>query len=611
MAQSTNNVEAAPIKHVLMIFSEARDLPGNVLMEQAVKQEMLAGSTNNIEFFTESLDTSRFPNPAYYQIFGEYIRNKYSGQDLDLVMMFMARNFGLARAMNTVLATNIPAVFVVLNDIEIPNPPAGRPFTGIFQRPDIPGTFKFIFRLQPETRRVVVVGGVSANDLRTAGQIAELARSVDGVKFEFWTNQPVEELCRMARNLAAGTVIMLGAVQRDAAGQPLYTAEVAQMLAAGAGVPVYVLGEGSIGTGALGGSVVNFDALGEEAGKLGLSVLDGEPVDQIPIETRTNGTPMVDWRALERWDIKQSRLPVSCEIRYQPHSMWEEHKKLILFLGAGLVAQAITIVALLIQRRRHGLAQAQIERQRTELAHASRVSTMGQLASALTHELNQPLGAILRNAEAAELFLQNRPPNLEEVRAILTDIRRDDKRAGNVIDRMRALYQRRSLVLGPLDLSELVADTVALTQTDAAARHVKVQWETPPQLPAANGDRVHLQQVLLNLILNGMDAMTAVPKVRRLLTIRVSESKNGNLQVAVTDQGTGIAPEDAGRIFEPFFTTKMNGMGMGLAISQTIIEAHGGDIWVDSKGTEGTTITFILPPAGRTRVKDGDLPGDL
>lgn len=610
-AQTTNNAGTAPTKHVLLIFSEARDLPGNVLMEQAVRQEMLSGSTNNIEFFTESLDTSRFPNPEYYQIFGEYIRNKYSGQKLDLVMMFMARNFALAHAMDTVLATNIPAVFVVLNDLDVPNPPGGRPYTGIFQRLDILGTFKFIFRLQPETRRVVVVGGVSANDQRTVGRIAELARTVDGVKFEYWTNQPVEELCRQSRSLTAGTVILLAALQRDSTGQPFYTAEAAQMLAPGAGVPVYVLGEGLIGTGALGGSVINFDTLGEETGKLALSALNGEPVNQIPIEVRTNGTPMVDWRALERWDIKQSRLPVGCEIRYQPHSLWEEHKKLILFFGAGLVAQAITIVALLIQRRRHSLAQAQIERQRTELAHVSRVSTMGQLASALTHELNQPLGAILRNAEAAELFLQNNPPNLEEVRAILTDIRRDDKRAGNVIDRMRSLYQRRSLVLGPLDLCELVTDTVALTQTDAAARHVKVHWETPPQLPPANGDRVHLQQVLLNLILNGMDAMTAVPKTRRLLTIRVSETKNGNLRLAVADHGTGIAPEDAGRIFEPFFTTKMNGMGMGLAISQTIIEAHGGDIWVDSKGTEGTTITFILPPAGRARVKDGDLPEDI
>ena len=594
-----------------MIFSEARDLPGNILMEQAAKQEMLTHSTNDIEFFTESLDASRIHNPGYGTVFADYIRNKYSSQKVDLVMMFMARNFALDHDMSTALPTNIPSVCVVLNDMEVPSAPGGRPFTGIFQRTDIPGTCKFIFRLQPETRRVVVIGGVSTNDQITVHRIAEMARTVDGVKFEFWTNRPVDDLCRDAQTLTAGTVILLASVQRDAADQPFYTAQVAQMLAPAAGVPVYVLGEGSIGTGALGGSVINSEGLGVHAGNLALLALKGAPVSQIPIEVRTNGTPMVDWRALQRWNIKESRLPVGCIVRYRPQSLWEEHRTLILVVTAGLVVQAITIVALLVQRRLHRRAQAQIERQRTELAHVSRISTVGQLASALTHELNQPLGAILRNAEAAELFLQSNPPNLDEVRAILTDIRRDDKRAGNVIDRMRALYQRRSRALGPLDGCELVQDTIALTRTDAAARHVKVIAETPPQLPVAQGDRVHLQQVLLNLILNGMDAMTAVPKTGRLLIVRASETKNGNLQVAVTDRGTGIPPEDATRIFEPFYTTKINGMGMGLAISQTIIDAHGGDIWVESAGTDGATFTFVLPQAGQARVKDGDLPENI
>jgi signal transduction histidine kinase len=320
---------------------------------------------------------------------------------------------------------------------------------------------------------------------------------------------------------------------------------------------------------------------------------------------------MVDWRVLQKWHIKPGRLPVGTIMSYRPTSLWEEHKILIIFVVAGLLAQAFTIIALLVLRGQQRRAVAEIEKQRTELAHVSRVSTMGQLASALTHELNQPLGAILRNAEAAELFLQSSPPNLEEVRAILTDIRRDDKRAGNVIDRMRALYKRRSLVLQDLDLRELVEDTVALTRTDADTRQVRITMQMPPQLPRTQGDRVHLQQVLLNLILNGMDSMATVSKPRRILLVRVQATKSGNLQIEITDHGTGIAPEAAARIFEPFFTTKSNGMGMGLAISQTIIEAHGGDIWVDSKGGAGTTFTLILPPAGVSKVKEGDLPASL
>jgi signal transduction histidine kinase len=607
-SQTTNTDASLNPKRVLMIFSEARDLPGNVLMEQAVRQEMQAHSSNYLEFFTESLDAGHFSDLNHYSFFGDYIREKYQGQHIDLVIMFMSRNFLLAQEMNAALSTNIPSIFVVLNDLNVTNSPGGRPFTGIFQRFDIPGTVKFIFRTQPETRHVVVVGGVSPADQATAGRISEMARSVAGVKFEFWTNLPVSVVCEDAQSLPPDTVILLGTVQRDVTGQAFYTSQVVPKLAQLASVPVYVLGEGLIGTGALGGNVMDSESLGTDTGNLALRVLAGTPVSDIPVEVRTNGTPMVDWRQVLRWRIKQGRLPSDSVLLYRPTSLWQEHKVLILFVAAGLFAQAITIVGLLVQRRQKSRAEAEIERQRIELVYVTRVSTMGQLASALTHELNQPLGAILRNAEAAELFLQSDPPNLEEIRAILTDIRRDDKRAGNVIDRMRALYKRRSVTTTRVDMRELVEDTIALTRAEAAAKHVRLAVHLPAALPYAQGDRVHLQQVLLNLILNGMDAMLALPQPRRSLSVRALETKNGNLQVDVADQGTGMAPEVAARIFEPFFTTKTNGMGMGLAISQTIIEAHGGDIWVESKMVQGATFRFILPPAGLSKVKDGDLP---
>jgi signal transduction histidine kinase len=233
---------------------------------------------------------------------------------------------------------------------------------------------------------------------------------------------------------------------------------------------------------------------------------------------------------------------------------------------------------------------------------------MGQLSSSLTHELNQPLGAILRNTEAAEIFLQNDRHNLEEVRAILTDIHRDVRRAGNVVDRMRTLFKRRSLVLSRLDVRDLVEDTVALAQPDAEARQMELSVQISPQSPAVRGDRVHLQQVLLNLILNGMDAMDTIPRFRRLLVVRVGEANDGNLQVAVSDCGTGIAPDHVAHIFEPFFTTKPNGMGMGLAISRTIIEAHGGNIRVESNAQNGTTFTFTLPRGDPEKATAGSLP---
>jgi signal transduction histidine kinase len=610
-AQPPVSTAVSPPKRVLMIFSEARDLPGNVMMEQAVRAGMTAGGTNRIDFFTESLDASRFPTPRHYRVFRNYIENKYAGQNLDAAILFLSRDFLLLRALPATIASNVPSVVVSVNDMDSPDLPSGPPVTGIIQRFDVQGTVKFIFQLQPETRKVVVIGGISPADQATLARISECARSLEGIDFEFWTNRPVAAIYEDAKKLPEDTVILLSSVQRDVTGQSYYTAQIVRTLAPQANVPVYVLGNALIGTGALGGDVIDFEELGASVGKLASRILAGTHPSDVPIEVRSNGVPTVDWRAMQRWHIKSSQLTPNCVVRYRPRTVFEEHWRLFLLIAAAFLAQAITIAALLMQRERQKHAEAEILRQRTELTHVSRVSMLGQLASALTHELNQPLGAILRNAEAADVYLRGETPDLAEVRAILTDIRRDDKRAGNVIDRMRSLFKRQQLTLGPLDLQDLLDDTIAMIRPDAAARQVKLRAITPPHLPSARGDRVHIQQILLNLIFNGMDAMKTTPPQRRMITVEINKTHNDNLRVIVKDRGTGIGPDDAEHVFEPFFTTKSNGMGMGLAISKTIIEAHGGEIWMTSSGTDGTTFTFLLPQAGAEKIKAGDLPAGV
>ena len=230
-----------------------------------------------------------------------------------------------------------------------------------------------------------------------------------------------------------------------------------------------------------------------------------------------------------------------------------------------------------------------------QLAHTSRVSMMGQLASALAHELNQPLGAILRNAEAAELFLQHDPPNLDELRPILADIRADDQRARDVIERLRALLKRRSIEPRALVVADLLGNIAMLTRADAAAPHITLEIDSGSGLPQVMGDGVHLQQVLLNLVLNAMDAIDGAPGNARLITVRARCSDGREVEVAVSDSGQGIAPEKLGLIFEPFYTTKANGMGIGLSISRTIMEAHGGRIWAQNSAPEGATFRFTLP----------------
>ena len=221
---------------------------------------------------------------------------------------------------------------------------------------------------------------------------------------------------------------------------------------------------------------------------------------------------------------------------------------------------------------------------------------MGQLASTLAHELNQPLGAILRNAEAAELFLQDPSPDLDELRAILADIRKDDHRAGEVIDRMRAMMKQRQAEQCRLDLNLLAGEVIALVQPDADKRRVRLALDIDPALPPVLGDRVQLQQVLINLLLNAFDALDDNLSERPLVTVW-ARPVGATVEVAVRDNGQGIAADKIPHVFEPFFSSKPNGLGMGLAISRDIIEAHGGRLWAKNNEAGGATFTISLPAA--------------
>ena len=240
-------------------------------------------------------------------------------------------------------------------------------------------------------------------------------------------------------------------------------------------------------------------------------------------------------------------------------------------------------------------AELAAQRHRNELRHIGRVHVLGQLSSALAHELNQPLGAILSNAEAAELLLQGNHPPWEEVRAILADIRKDDQRASDVIHRVRGLLRRHEMELTPLSAGELVEECIALARPDALERNVTVQSVVLPGVSRTRGDRVHLEQVLLNLLVNGMDAMRDCPVERRRLTVCVQRAGDHTVQFSVADSGTGIPPDQLDQIFDSFYTTKLNGLGLGLSISRAIIEAHHGRIWAENNPNGGATIHFVLP----------------
>ena len=247
-------------------------------------------------------------------------------------------------------------------------------------------------------------------------------------------------------------------------------------------------------------------------------------------------------------------------------------------------------------------AQLEVEQQRNELAHLSRVTMLSELSGSLTHELNQPLAAILSNAQAAQRFLAAAEPNLEEVREVLRDIVSDDRRAGEVIRGLRLMLKRGELREEEFDGNDLVRDVLKLVRGDVVNSGVYLTVDLAPALPPLSGDRVQLQQVLLNLIFNGCEAMTGVAPRNRRLRVTSQPAGSAGVQIGVADEGVGIAPDDLERVFEPFYTTKPQGLGLGLSVCRRIVNAHGGRLWAENNNAGGSTFFFTLPHIdGRTR----------
>jgi len=272
---------------------------------------------------------------------------------------------------------------------------------------------------------------------------------------------------------------------------------------------------------------------------------------------------------------------------------WIASRGQVEFDGRGKAVRVSGVSMDITQRK---LAELEAQQRRSELAHLSRVTTLGELSSSLAHELNQPLGAILRNTEAAELFLEDPSPDLDELRAILVDIRKDDQRAGAVIDGIRSMLKRRKVEHSVLDLNVLLSEVISLVRPDAELRKVQLVLKAASSLPPVRGDRVQLQQVLLNLLLNAMDAMNGFAPDHRRVTVRVQPS-GPRIEVAVSDTGQGIPTDQLTRLFEPFYTTKPNGIGLGLPISRSILETHGGSIRAENDPNGGATFYLTLPLA--------------
>ena len=333
---------------------------------------------------------------------------------------------------------------------------------------------------------------------------------------------------------------------------------------------------------------------GQITAVVAIRILNGEKAGDIKTSPTGFAAPILDWRQMQRWGISESNLPAGSTVYFREPTTWERYSWQIASIIAILLIQSGLITLLLHEHRRRQLAEVQARQRMAELAHVNRFSTAGELTASIAHEINQPLGAILTNAETAQAILRSPTPDIAELDEIVSDIVQDDQRATEVIRRMRALLKKAPFEQKQVDVNEVVQETIRFFSALAIGRNFQlVSGITTEALPVL-GDRIQLQQVILNLIMNGIDAMKDTPSEYRIISIRTSRAENF-AELSVSDRGPGIPEDKSKEVFEPFYTSKPEGMGMGLSIARTIIEAHNGLIWAENRDHGGASFRISLP----------------
>ena len=850
-AQPAAGAASADKKTVLVLSGERNELPATAALESGLR-EGFANQSGTVEFFVEQLDFGRFPARQYEREMARHFAFRYAGRKIDAVVPFYesALEFALANRSQLFPQAVIVAAGIEKEWLERRTLPAG-----VFAVPvafDYRRTVGLMLALNPALKEVVIVHGVADYDLRRRDEARRaLFEFEPKLNYRMIGGLPLPAIESEVRRLESTSAILLVSMVRDAQGKPSVGRDVAARLAAVSPVPVFGTFESHLERGTLGGAMTDFTATGRTAATLVARVFAGALDPDTPPVEAVKAPLRVNWRALQRWHIPESRVPAEAQLSFRPPSLWEQHRGTIAVTGIAFAILGILIAMLaheLAQRRRseqtlresesrfrgladtapvmiwmsgpdkqctffnkgwldftgrrleqelgmgwsngvhaedldrciaqyvdafdarrnfemeyrlrrhdgayrwvrdygtpryaaggkflgyigscidvterrqftedlareHGFlrqvidinpsfifakdragrftlvnqavadaygttvenllgktdadfnpdreevehfrmidlevmdtkrehfvaeeritdahgkvrwlqtvkrpildasgravqvlgastditarraAEAEAERNRSELSHITRISVMGELAASLAHELNQPLTAIVSNAQAAQRFMAADAVDLAELREILKDVVHEGNRASEVIRRMRALVKKGELNVAPLDLEDAIRDVAALVRSDAIMRGVRVAVEIERGLPVVYGDRVQLQQVMLNLLLNAFDAMKDSPPHDRVVVVAAGHDSGGGVRISVSDRGTGLTGDKLESIFKPFFSTKKDGLGLGLSISRTIVEAHGARLRVEGNAGRGATFHFTLPAA--------------
>jgi signal transduction histidine kinase len=592
--------EFQPARNILVVFSLVPSTPAYRPILEGIRNELDREFSEDYNLYSEYLEVERYPNGSYPKERFELFNQKYDSIPLDLLICVGINAAPTIRELASSKLLDLP---VVSMDIDFSG--FGIPFditlnsrtAAIGLEIDPVKSISTALSICPGTENIFFVCGVSEADRIFYSISLEAAKKFEGQQnITFLTDMSMDEAISRVRQIPGNSIIIMPSFNTDSKRVPYYIPEAIRLLSKAAKVPLFIYTGTGIGEGAIGGYLIDYSKAGKITGDAAVRVLQGKAPSSIHYTSADYYVNMFDDRQLRRFKIDRRLLPKGSVILYRENEFLARYKWIFVAGLLFLILQSLMLFRLFfLNRKQKQMTQKlrESENKFRELAREDRILSIGLMTASLSHELNQPLTAILSTAQAGLKFIETGNTDPELMKEILGNIVEDDKRTASILGSIRGMLKIEKRERERVDLNKLIEELAGICNSEARMRNVRLELllhEVPVHTVV---DPVQIQQVLLNLISNAMQAAQSLDGPNRV--IRISETVEDDLvTVSVRDFGKGIDEAMREKIFKPFITSKEEGLGIGLAISRTIINNHQGRIWAENKPDGGAEFSFSL-----------------
>jgi len=599
---STGNAQQTEeTKTILILCALSPAQPAYRLILGGIRQKLTEQFGDRYSLHTEYLEIESYPKDDYPKERFDIYNEKYRNIKLDLLICVGRNAIGPIRQYAEIYLLNLPTIsidfdfsdFGFKSDLKLNEQTAV-----VGMRLNFDRSISTALSLFPETTSVFFVGGTAPFDKFLMSLAKEASQIIDKSKeIIFISDKSMDKILQQVHSLPVNSLIFVPSFNTDLKLVTYHNPEAIRLISMAANVPVFAYSDMGFGDGAVGGYILSFEKIGLLSGVFAIKILQGADPNSLSVTEQDYYDYIFDWRELKRWNLENSDLiPAESTILYEEISYFDKYKWIGGVVLLFIVLQTLLIANLIRLNRNQKVMTQQIiesESKYRNFLHQDRILRMGQITASLSHELNQPLTAILSNAQAGIRFIDSNESNPELLKNILQKIVSNDKRTASILSSIRGMLKLESKEKEKVNLNSLIKKVVSVYRSEAKKLNIKISVSLPDTITYVLADHTQIEQVILNFIFNASQAMEKTDPLKKLITIRQFINE-GSVTVSVRDNGKGIDEAIKEEIFKPFITSKKEGMGIGLSICQSIIEEHRGKIWAENLPEGGAEFSFSL-----------------